>query len=249
MSNIPFPFDNNLHELKLGNSFDPKSKVGYHSIRYDFKPASVDTGKEAHVEISNGSQVTVTVPHVEDSSTSHTVFKGNKQPSQKECVLIIDHNTGTYTLEKLSSKISVKKSRLEGSSKAQNFIQQYSGRITPTVDKKNKKKKKPSKEKEKVQKEKLPSQSSQKSSPEADNFSITPLHSETSRGAEDNIIGEITDSSSDDDLPPPPAESSNRQVSPPVQASSSRKPYTAGFVGVLNKDLELSASSDESDSD
>jgi len=107
---MAFPFDNNTHELKLGNSFDPKSKIGYHSLRYDFKPASVDTSKEAHVEISNGSQVTVAVPHVEGSSTSHTVFKGNHQPCQKECVLIIDHKTGTYTLEKLSSKITVKKS-------------------------------------------------------------------------------------------------------------------------------------------
>ena len=30
----------------------------------DFKPASVDTGRESHVEEA-GSQVTVTVPHVE----------------------------------------------------------------------------------------------------------------------------------------------------------------------------------------
>jgi len=239
-----FPFDSNIHELKLGNSFDSKSKVGYHSIRYDFKPASVDTSKEAHVEVSNGSQVTVTVPHVEDSSTSHTVFKGNKQPSQKECVLIIDHDTGTYTLEKLSSKITVKKSRLEGSSKAQNFIQQYSGRITPVDKKLNKKKKKTVKEKVK-----MPSQPAPKSSPEADNFSITPLHSETSRGAEDiGIIGEITDSS-DDEVQRPPSESFNKPMSPTIQASSSHKPYSTGFVGVLNKDLELSASSDESDSD
>ena len=67
--------------------------------------------------------------------------------------------------------------RLEGSSKAQNFIQQYSGRITPVDKKLNKKKKKTVKEKVK-----MPSQPAPKSSPEADNFSITPLHSETSRG-------------------------------------------------------------------
>lgn len=31
----------------------------------DFKPASVDTNKEACVEVNGGNQVTVTVPHVE----------------------------------------------------------------------------------------------------------------------------------------------------------------------------------------
>lgn len=30
----------------------------------DFKPASVDTSKEAKVEVGEGHQVTVTVPHV-----------------------------------------------------------------------------------------------------------------------------------------------------------------------------------------
>lgn len=33
----------------------------------DFKPASVDTSKEASVEVGKGNQVTVTVPHVEVS--------------------------------------------------------------------------------------------------------------------------------------------------------------------------------------
>ena len=45
------------------------------------------------------------------SGTSHTVYKGNKRPSQKECVLIIDHNTGEITLEKLANAIQLKKTR------------------------------------------------------------------------------------------------------------------------------------------
>lgn len=40
-----------------------------------------------------------------------TVFKGNKRPYQKDCVLIINHDTGEYVLEKLSSSIQVKKTR------------------------------------------------------------------------------------------------------------------------------------------
>ncbi|ESO87953.1 hypothetical protein LOTGIDRAFT_126779 [Lottia gigantea] len=103
--------DNQVHELKLGKSFDPKSGVYFHSMRYDFKPASVDTSQSSSVEIGEGNQVTVTVPHVEGSGTSHTVYKGNKKPCPKECVLIIDHKTGTFTLEKLTNNIPVKKTR------------------------------------------------------------------------------------------------------------------------------------------
>jgi hypothetical protein len=33
MSDKNLQVDNEIHELKLGSSFDPKSKVGFHSIR------------------------------------------------------------------------------------------------------------------------------------------------------------------------------------------------------------------------
>ena len=48
---------------------------------------------------------------VQGSGTTHTVFKGNKKPTAKECVLIIDHETGTYTLEKLDQNVLLKKTR------------------------------------------------------------------------------------------------------------------------------------------
>jgi len=242
---MTFPFDNKVHSLKLGNSFDPKSQVGFHSIRYDFKPASVDTGRESHVEVS-GSQVTVTVPHVEGSSTSHTVFKGNTQPTQRECVLIIDHEKGTYTLEKLTNKINVKKSRLDGTSKSTEWFQQH-GRVTPVIDKK--KKKKPGLKDVKTKPQ--PSSQSQKNSPEGDNFSITPLHSEASKGAEDiALVGEITDSSDsssssdDDDNDDVPAQAS---CSKPSSSQASGGPIRT--FGVLNNDLALSESGSDSDSD
>ena len=47
----------------------------------------------------------------QSSGTSHTVFKGNKRPVQKECVLVINHDTGEFTLEKLSNAIQLKKTR------------------------------------------------------------------------------------------------------------------------------------------
>ena len=47
------------------------------------------------------------------SGKTHTVYKGNKKPVSKECVLIIDHETGTFTLERLSNNVTVKKTRYE----------------------------------------------------------------------------------------------------------------------------------------
>jgi len=106
--------DGKFREFNLGRSFD--NSGSFHSFRYDFKPASVDTTKMAHVEMGAGHSATVTVPHSQGSGS--TVYKGNNRPLQKECVLIIDHSTGDITLEKLSSTVQLKKTRVEGSTKA-----------------------------------------------------------------------------------------------------------------------------------
>lgn len=79
----------------------------------DFKPASVDLNKEATVEVGTNNQVNVTVPHLDGSGVPKTLFKGNQKKYTKECVLIIDKNTGECTLERLTSNISVKKTRSE----------------------------------------------------------------------------------------------------------------------------------------
>lgn len=39
------------------------------------------------------------------------MFKGSKRPYMKECILIVNHDTGEYRLEKLNSNIAVKKTR------------------------------------------------------------------------------------------------------------------------------------------
>ncbi|XP_066302107.1 ELL-associated factor 1-like [Branchiostoma lanceolatum] len=110
--------DDKVHELEIGKSFDRTPKCAFHTIRYDFKPASVDTSQDAVLEVGENNDVTVTVPHIEGSGTSKTVFKGHKQPYRsKDCVLLIDPNSGTFTLEKLTSNMQVKKTRLEGKSK------------------------------------------------------------------------------------------------------------------------------------
>ena len=66
----------------------------------------------------NNDKVTVTVPNVEASNQPETIFTGSKKAHLKECVLIIDHETGEITLERLTHSINVKKTRVEGSSKS-----------------------------------------------------------------------------------------------------------------------------------
>lgn len=67
----------------------------------------------ATVDVGPNNTMTVTVPHLDGAGIPHTVFKGSQRPCSKECVLIFNHLTGEITLEKLSSNIQVKKTRVE----------------------------------------------------------------------------------------------------------------------------------------
>jgi len=83
----------------------------------------------AGIELGENNKVTVTMPNVESSGLPKTVFKGSRKPHQKECVLVIDHETGEIILERLSHNIIVKKIRAEGSCKAQ-----LPRPITPSIE-------------------------------------------------------------------------------------------------------------------
>ncbi|XP_061697673.1 ELL-associated factor 2 [Syngnathoides biaculeatus] len=122
-------FDNQEHVLKLGETFEKHPKSAYHTVRYDFKPASIDTACEGDLEVGKGEQVTITLPNLEGSSAPVTVFKGSKRSYMKECILIVNHDTGEYRLEKLSSNIAVKKTRAEGSSKIHSRMEQQTSRL------------------------------------------------------------------------------------------------------------------------
>lgn len=126
-------FDNQEHVLKLGETFEKHPKSAYHTVRYDFKPASIDTACEGELEVGKGEQVTITLPHLEGSAAPVTVFKGSKRPYMKECILIVNHDTGEYRLEKLNSNIAVKKTRAEGSSKVQSRLEQQTSRLSQQV--------------------------------------------------------------------------------------------------------------------
>lgn len=106
-------------ELKFGSSFLNGRNTSFHTVKYDFKPASVDGTKQATVDVGSNAQITVTVPHLDGAGTAQTVFKGSQRPCQKECVLIIDKKTGEITLEKLSTCIQLKKTRQQSAKQLQ----------------------------------------------------------------------------------------------------------------------------------
>ncbi|XP_063698017.1 ell-associated factor Eaf [Culicoides brevitarsis] len=110
---------NDVHPLKLGSSFsNSQARETFHTIKYDFKPASVDTSKPGKLDVSSNYQVTVTVPHLDGSGVPNTVFKGpTRDYSKKDCLLIINRDTNEITLERLTCNVNVKKTRSENTSK------------------------------------------------------------------------------------------------------------------------------------
>lgn len=240
MTDKSLSVDNKPHELKIGASFDQKSGVAYHSIRYDFKPASVDTTQEAQVDIGQGHHVTLTVPHVEGSGKTHTVYKGNKRPVSKECVLIIDHDTGTFTLERLKNNINVKKTRMEGSSKVSS-----AGRPLTPVEPRQKS---------------SPGKTKPSQSPSVQHKDPSPPPPPPLNPVNESLVGDISDSSSDDfssdsdsdaeintldtGRPPVPMTATQPSVPPPPQNTNTD---SNGMISMISADLQLSDSDSDSD--
>jgi len=106
-------FGSGPHHLKIGKSFEKKNGNSvFHSIRYDFTPLSVDEERMGKLEVQENSGVSVSLPH--NDGVNATNYKGQAKPaSTKDCILIIDHETGELTLERLSNQILLKKTRAE----------------------------------------------------------------------------------------------------------------------------------------
>ncbi|XP_068944515.1 ELL-associated factor 1 [Petaurus breviceps papuanus] len=251
--------DREEHGLKLGESFEKRPKSSFHTIRYDFKPASIDTSCEGELQVGKGDEVTITLPHIPGSTPPMTVFKGNKRPYQKDCVLIINHDTGEYVLEKLSSSIQVKKTRAEGSSRIQARMEQppaarpppppgpFRAPMKPPIGPKTSPvKDNPSPEPQlddikrelRAEVEIIEQMSSSSGSSSSD--------SESSSGSDDDS------SSSEGDEPaaraspsqPPPQQFSHRN---PVANGTSRPPGNNQLMNTLRNDLQLSESGSDSD--
>jgi len=122
-------FGQGAHALKIGRSFEKKGdNSAYHSIRYDFKPVSVDEERQGQLEVQENKSVSVTLPHVDGRGVTN--YKGNAKPANtKDCILIIDHETGELTLERISNQIMLKKTRPEKVGKSN---ESHSGLVLPS---------------------------------------------------------------------------------------------------------------------
>uniref|UniRef100_G3U0Y2 ELL associated factor 1 n=1 Tax=Loxodonta africana TaxID=9785 RepID=G3U0Y2_LOXAF len=246
--------DREEHCLRLGESFEKRPRASFHTIRYDFKPASIDTSCEGELQVGKGDEVTITLPHIPGSTPPMTVFKGNKRPYQKDCVLIINHDTGEYVLEKLSSSIQVKKTRAEGSSKIQARMEQQTTRppmpfrapMKPPVGPKTsplKDNPSPEPQLDDIKRElraevDIIEQMSSSGSSSSD--------SESSSGSDDDS----SSSGGEDDAPASPPQPSHQQPynSRPAVANGTTRPQGSNqLMNTLRNDLQLSESGSDSD--
>ncbi|KAK2840108.1 hypothetical protein Q5P01_013848 [Channa striata] len=223
-------FDNQEHVLKLGETFEKHPKSAYHTVRYDFKPASIDTTCEGELEVGKGEQVTITLPNLEGSSTPVTVFKGSKRPYMKECILIVNHDTGEYRLEKLNSNIAVKKTRAEGSSKIHSRLEQHTSRMSQQ-------KTCPASPLDDIERELMAE------AQVMDQLSSSDSSSDSNSSSSSSSDDGSSSSDSDDDQMSAPAKHSM----PIISTSSRQQESGGGLMNTLKNDLQLSESGSESD--
>lgn len=99
-----FPFDNKDHPLIIGESFIGHRK--YDKITYDFKPQSIDTDKEGILETADNTS-TIHLPHKDAGKSIN--YKGKRtQENGKECLIIVNHDTGEITLERINTRAVVR---------------------------------------------------------------------------------------------------------------------------------------------
>ncbi|XP_026231352.1 ELL-associated factor 2 [Anabas testudineus] len=256
-------FDNQEHVLKLGETFEKHPKSAYHTVRYDFKPASIDTTCEGELEVGKGEQVTITLPNLEGSSAPVTVFKGSKRPYMKECILIVNHDTGEYRLEKLNSNIAVKKTRAEGSSKIHSRLEQQTSRLSQQMRSNNntnssssgsssnktstsskssppKEKTSPASPMDDIERELMAEARVMDQMSSSDSSSDS--NSSSSSSSED---GSSSSDSEDEHTSAPSSAPANHSM--PIINTSSHQESGGGLMNTLKNDLQLSESGSESD--
>lgn len=258
-------FDNQEHVLKLGETFEKRPKSAFHTVRYDFKPASIDTTCEGELEVGKGEQVTITLPNLEGSNAPVTVFKGSKRPYMKECILIVNHDTGEYRLEKLNSNIVVKKTRAEGSSKIHSRLEQQTNRLSQQMKSSSSSSSKTSTS----SKSPPPKEKTSPASPmddierelmaEArvmDQMSSGDSSSDSNSSSSSSSDDSSSSSDSEDERTPAPATVTYDHSMPVVvtatttsstSSSSRHQESGGGLMNTLKNDLQLSESGSESD--
>ncbi|PBK73180.1 hypothetical protein ARMSODRAFT_1015974 [Armillaria solidipes] len=121
-----FALPHGLHDVTIGTSLSrllrqrkgtaaPAKRSNmpdrdFYSLRYNFKPSSVDTTKSGTLEVrkNQGDSATVTVEHPSTQPGELHRFNGNENAAKDyACVLIFDEQTGRFSLEKLDSVLTV----------------------------------------------------------------------------------------------------------------------------------------------
>ena len=59
------------YELKIGASFQRNATTAFHTIRYDFKPASVDPNQMGTLSVDDNKTVSVNVPNMDGHQTTN----------------------------------------------------------------------------------------------------------------------------------------------------------------------------------
>ncbi|KAM5532728.1 hypothetical protein V8D89_013620 [Ganoderma adspersum] len=93
-------------------STKPKAEREFYSFRYNFKPESIDVTRSGTIETrrpkEEGGPSTVTVVRPSQQNDTGISFVGTENVAKEfECVLVYDEGTGTITLEKLDSLITL----------------------------------------------------------------------------------------------------------------------------------------------
>jgi len=105
--------DKKVRTIHLGSTYKRKRQTSLHTLRYDFKPASVDLSQTGRIEVQENNEIEVTLPS--SIKKGNIVYTGSKKPALKECVLIYDPVTDEFTLEKVASQCYIKKTRASNS--------------------------------------------------------------------------------------------------------------------------------------
>jgi len=101
------PQDGVVYPLQLGNTFMEDSDQYYHTLQYNFKPASIDTKRSSGVLRKNEKgelEVEIVNKTTKNGGGNEkVVFKGNYAPSKEiECILVFEKATNSFRLERLA---------------------------------------------------------------------------------------------------------------------------------------------------
>lgn len=110
------PWDGGVeYPVELGASFEAEPAEVFHTIKYDFKPQSIDYKQPGDVQVEANNRVNVQLHSTEDKTYTFT-GKANSA-KDTECVLIFDEERKVFTLERLTNAIILKQLRTESGAK------------------------------------------------------------------------------------------------------------------------------------